>query len=327
MHNVVVLALDGVVPFELGIPARILGVARGPADEPLYRVITCGVDGGPVRTAADYSIVVDHDAGALAWADTVVIPPSHALEDVYESGVLRPELATALARIRPGTRLVAICTGAYVLAAAGLLTGRPVTTHWRQAERLQRLFPEVRVDPDVLFVDDGDVLTSAGVGAGVDLCLHIVRRDHGSDVANDVARMCVVPPWREGGQAQYIRRPVPEVSRHGTAPTRAWALEHLDEPLVLADLAAHARVSVRTFTRQFRAEVGQSPGRWLTVQRVELARRLLETTDLPIDLVALRAGLGTGASLRQHLHVAVGVAPHTYRRTFRAQPARSSGGR
>ncbi|MBZ6477671.1 GlxA family transcriptional regulator [Streptomyces griseocarneus] len=318
MHRVGVLALDGVVPFELAIPARIFGAARTAAGEPLYSVTTCSIDGRPVRTNADYELVVGHDASVLAEVDTVVIPPSHALGGIQETGRLPGALRDALAAVRPGTRMVGICTGSYVLAAAGLLDRRPATTHWEEAEQLRRMFTTVRVDPGVLFVDDGDVLTSAGVAAGVDLCLHIVRRDHGSEIANAVARVCVVPPWRDGGQAQYVRQPVPEPGTSGTAPTRAWALERLGEPLTLADLAAHARVSVRTFTRRFRAETGDSPGQWLLRQRVERARHLLETTDWPVDLVAHRAGFGTGASLRQHLHAAIGVSPQAYRRTFRA---------
>ncbi|MGP3989287.1 GlxA family transcriptional regulator [Streptomyces sp. 3N207] len=317
MHHVGVLALDGVVPFELGIPARIFGAARDRAGHALYTVTTCGLDGGPVRAEADYDLTVSHDASLLADVDTVVIPPSHALGLIREEGRLPDALREALSAIRPGTRIVGICTATYVLAAAGLLDHRPATTHWREADRLQRMFTTTRIDPDVLFVDDGDVLTSAGVAAGVDLCLHIVRRDHGSDIANEVARSCVVPPWRDGGQAQYIQRPVPAPSATGTAATQAWAMERLAEPLTLTDMAAHAKVSVRTFTRRFREEVGISPGQWLTRQRVDLARHLLETTDWPVDVVARHAGFGTGVSLRQHLHAAIGVTPHAYRRTFR----------
>ncbi|MGV9777326.1 GlxA family transcriptional regulator [Streptosporangium sp. NPDC003464] len=317
MQSVVVFALDGVIPFELGIPARIFGVAKGPDGEPLYEVITCTVDGGPVRTDSDFSISVGHGAEALATADTVVIPATHALGPIADEGRLPEPLAEALGRIRPGARLVSICTAAYVLAAAGLLDGRRATTHWSSAEHFQKLFPQVDVDPNVLFVDDGDVLTSAGVAAGVDLCLHIVRRDHGSEVANRVARRCVVPPWRDGGQAQFIERPMPGQSTATTAATRTWALERLHLPLPLAELAAHARMSRRTFTRRFRDEMGISPGQWLVVQRLELARRLLETSDLPVDGVAERAGFGTATSLRQHLQAAVGVSPMAYRRTFR----------
>jgi transcriptional regulator GlxA family with amidase domain len=317
MHRVGVLALDGVVPFELGIPARIFGAARDTAGGPLYTVTTCSLDGGPVRAEADYGLTVTHDASLLADVDTVVIPPSHALGPVREEGRLPAALRDALAAIRPGTRIVGICTAAYVLAAAGLLDHRPATTHWREAERLQRMFTTVRVDPDALFVDDGDILTSAGVAAGIDLCLHLVRRDHGSRIANDVARSCVVPPWRDGGQAQYIQRPVPDRTASGTAPAQAWAMAHLAEPLTLADLAAYANMSVRTFTRRFRDETGTTPGQWLIRQRVDLARHHLETTDWPVDLVAHRAGFGTGVSLRRHLHAAIGVSPQTYRRTFR----------
>jgi transcriptional regulator GlxA family with amidase domain len=317
MHRVVVLALLGVIPFELGIPARIFGTARGPDGQRLYEVITCTLDGRPVRTAADFAIAVEHDARALATADTLVIPASHELGPVYEQGCLPGPLADAFTNIRPGTRMVSICTGSYVLAAAGLLDDRPATTHWSSADHFQRLFPRVKVDPDVLFVDDGDMLTSAGVAAGLDLCLHIVRRDHGSEVANRVARRSVVPPWRDGGQAQYIERPLPEPSMATTAPTRSWALQRLHQPLPLAELAAHARMSVRTFTRRFRDEVGITPGQWLIQQRVELARRLLEASDLPVDRIADQSGFGTAASLRAHLHAAIGVSPIAYRRTFR----------
>ncbi|MGH4031236.1 GlxA family transcriptional regulator [Actinomycetota bacterium Odt1-20B] len=317
MHRVGVLALDGVVPFELGIPARIFGAARDTEGHQLYSVTTCTVDGGAVRTEGDYQLTVSHDASLLADVDTVVIPPSHALGPIREEGRLPDTLREALAAMRPGTRVMAICTGTYVLAAAGLLEGRPATTHWREADRLQRMYTTARIDPDVLFVDDGDILTSAGVAAGIDLCLHVVRRDHGSDIANEVARSCVVPPWRDGGQAQYIRRPVPDPTAPGTAPTQAWVMERIGEPVTLADMAAHANVSVRTFTRRFRDEVGMSPGQWLIRRRVDLARHLLETTDWPVDRVADRAGFGTGVSLRQHLHAALGVTPQAYRRTFR----------
>lgn len=317
MHRIGVLALDGVVPFELGIPARIFGAARDEAGDRLYTVSTCSLDGGPVRSEADFGLTVGHDASLLARVDTVVIPPSHDLGPVREEGRLPAALRDALAAIRPGTRIVGICTAAYVLAAAGLLDHRPATTHWREAARLQRMFTATRIDPDVLFVDDGDICTSAGVAAGIDLCLHLVRRDHGSRIANTVARSCIVPPWRDGGQAQYIERPVPDPTATGTAPTQAWAMARLADPLTLAGLAAHANMSVRTFTRRFREETGTTPGRWLIRQRVDLARHYLETTDWPVDLVAHHAGFGTGVSLRQHLHAAIGVGPQAYRRTFR----------
>lgn len=318
-HRVVVLALDGVLPFELGIPHRIFGLAHDEQGRGLYEVITCSVRApGPVDTDADFSLTVAHGPEALATADTVIVPASYELGPVYDEGVLTPELADALALVRPGTRYVAICTGGYVMAAAGLLDGRSAATHWASAAHFQQLFPRVKVDADVLFVDDGDVLTSAGVAAGIDLCMHIVRRDHGSEVANQVARRCVVPPWREGGQAQFIERPVPEPDAAATSATRAWALGELHRPITLAEMARHARMSVRTFSRRFRDEVGMTPGQWLARQRVDLARRLLETTDLPVDRIAEQAGFGTSASLRQHLVASIGVPPSAYRHTFRA---------
>ncbi|WP_326741762.1 MULTISPECIES: helix-turn-helix domain-containing protein [unclassified Streptomyces] len=322
-HRIAVLALDGLLPFELGIPQRIFGRAFGqePHEEgrSLYEVVTCSVRApGPVGTDADFTITVEHGPETLATADTVVIPASYELGPVFDEGRLTDELAAALAHIRPGTRMVSICTGSYVLAAAGYLDGRPATTHWSHADHFQRLFPEVRVDPDVLFIDDGEVLTSAGVAAGIDLCLHIVRRDHGTAVANDVARRTVVPPHRDGGQAQYIRRPVPETQFATTTTARTWALGRLERPILLRDMAQQESMSVRTFTRRFREEVGVSPVQWLTRQRVERARQLLESTDLSIDQVARDAGFGTPTSLRQHLQAALGVSPTVYRRTFRA---------
>ncbi|RZB19790.1 helix-turn-helix domain-containing protein [Streptomyces sp. F001] len=318
-HRVVVLAMDGALPFELGIPHRIFGRPKDAAGRPLYEVVTCSIrPPGPVRTDADFDITVANGPETLATADTVIVPASYELGPVFEQGVLTPELAAALAHIRPGTRLASICTGVYVLAAAGHLDGRPATTHWSDAERLQRLFPQIKVDADVLYVDDGDVLTSAGVAAGVDLCLHIVRRDHGTAVANDVARRTVVPPHREGGQAQFIQRPVPEPQLATTTTARAWALGRLHEPIQLRDMADQESMSVRTFTRRFREEVGISPGQWLTQQRVERARHLLETTGLSVDQVARDAGFGTAQSMRQHLQAALGVTPTSYRRTFRA---------
>ena len=319
-HRIAVLALDGVIPFDLGIPARLFAAATSTDNtdgQPLYDVVTCGLAAGPVKTSEDYSLLVEHGAEALADADTVIIPPAYPLVDEIAAGApLPPALAAALARIRPGARKVALCTGAYVFAAAGFLDGRKVTTHWHLADRLASNYPTLKVDPNVLFVEDGDVLTSAGVAAAIDLCLHLIRADHGTRVANLAARVCVVPPTRDGGQAQYIERPVPAPSAAGTGPARSWALERLHEPLSLTDLAGQARMSVRTFTRLFRTETGQSPGQWLTGQRVDLARHLLEATDLPIDRVAERAGFGTATSMRQHLRASIGVSPQAYRRTF-----------
>ena len=308
-HRIVVLAVDGVYPFELGIPSRVFGAAGG-----RYEILTCTVDGRPVRTNADFSITVEHGLEALRTADTVVIPPFVSCDGTQ---TVPQSVLDTLESLAPGTRLVSICTGAVVLADAGLLDGRPATTHWASADLFRARYPRVEINPDVLFVDDGDVLTSAGAASGLDVCLHIVRKDHGSEVANQAARMCVVPPWRDGGQAQYIQRPVPETATDGTAAARQWALENIHEPISLAELAERSRMSLRTFNRRFTEEVGMSPGRWLIQQRVERVRLLLETTDLPVDEIAGLVGFAGGTSLREHLHAAIGVSPLAYRRTFR----------
>ncbi len=319
VHEVVVLALPHSTAFELGLANTVLSGAVDDDGRPLYRVRVATLDGGPIRTSAGFTMLPDHDGAALATADTVLLPGvqfSAAMPD----GTLPAEVVQALRTAARRSRLVSICTGAFALAAAGLLEGRRATTHWLYADRFRELYPGVDLDPDVLFVDDGDVLTSAGNAAGIDLLLHLVRADHGSEVANRAARRSVVAPWRDGGQSQFIERPLPGADGSGTATTRTWALDRLDGPLPLPELAAHARMSVRTFTRRFRQETGVSPQRWLTQQRVELARRLLETTDTPVERVAAEAGFGTTASLRQHLHAALGVAPLAYRHTFRGTP-------
>ena len=311
-----VLLLEPVIGFDAVIPSQVLGCALGPDDEPLYEVQLVSLDGRPARTEWGYSLLPQADAAALATADTVIVPGTRLAGPRWH-GTLPDELRRAFERIRPGTRLMSICTGAFVLAAAGLLDGRPATTHWAYAEPFRRLYPEVKLDENLLFLDDGDVLTSAGLAAGVDLCLHLIRRDHGSAVANQVARHCVVPPWRDGGQAQFIEHPVPDADGTSTTATRDWALRHLPDRLDVPTLARHARLSVRTFNRRFRAETGLAPGAWLQEQRLNRARQLLESTDLPVDEVAAQSGLGSGASLRQHMRAAVGVSPSDYRRTFR----------
>jgi len=329
-HLVAVLVRDGVMPLELGAVHQLFGVARGTDGERLYDVRTCAAAPGPVRTDADFTIDVPHGAEVLARADTVVVPASHALDDVdvddaadtdaADTGAAGGDVAGLLATVRPDSRVASICTGAFALARAGLLDGRRATTHWLSADRFRRAFPRVDLDPDVLFTEDGRVFTSAGEAAGIDLCLHLIRSDHGAAVANDVARRTVVPPFRDGGQAQYVDVPVPEPTGDHTGPARSWALEHLHEPLSLDDLARHASMSTRTFTRRFRREVGVSPGAWLLQQRLLRARDLLERTDLPVDAVARRAGFGTGASLRQHFARTLGTSPGAYRATFGPGP-------
>jgi transcriptional regulator GlxA family with amidase domain len=320
-HRVVVLALDGLLPFELGIPQRIFGRARsadpGDPDPNLYEVVTCSVrPPGPVTTDADFTIMVPLGPEALATADTVVIPASYELGPVHDEGRLTDELAVAFAYIRPDTRLVSICTGSYVLAAAGRLDGRPATTHWSSADHFQQLFPRVRVDPDVLFIDDGDILTSAGTGAAIDLCLHVVRLDHGAAVANEVARRMVVPPHREGGQAQFAALGVARSTGSSLSGVLDWARTHLDRPLTVADLAREAHMSPRTFARHFTDELGVSPLQWLVQQRVRFAQELLETTDEPVERIARLTGFGAAANLRQHFGRVTSVSPQTYRHVF-----------
>ena len=319
-HEVAVLALPETLAYEVGLPHQFLGSAVGPDGRRLYRVRVASLDGGPVRTSAGYSLLPEHDASILDEAQTVVIPGIYGTSAMTD-GTVPVELADLLRRTGEHARVVSICTGAFVLAAAGLLDGRPATTHWVHSAAFARLFPHVHLDADVLFVDDGDVLTSAGNAAGIDLLLHVIRRDHGSEVASRVARRSVVAPWREGGQSQFVERPVPEPGDSGTAATRAWALQRLRVPLTLADLAGHAQMSVRTFTRRFREETGMSATQWLVQQRVALARQLLEGTDTPVERVAVEAGFGTTASMRQHLHAAIGVAPLAYRRSYRGPVA------
>jgi transcriptional regulator GlxA family with amidase domain len=315
VHRVAVLLLPPVVGFDAAIAPMLLGSAEDDDGNRLYDVVTCGLTRDPVQATNGFDLVPAAGLEVLATADTVVVPGTRYAPARFE-GVLDPGVADALATVRPGTRLVSICTGAFVLAAAGLLAGRTAATHWKFADDLRRLHPDVTVDEKVLFVDDGDVLTSAGLAAGIDLCLHIIRTDHGSGVANAVAKYCVVPPWREGGQAQFIDRHVPAADDASTAATRDWALRHLDEDLTVERLARHANMSARTFNRRFRDETGQAPGAWIRSRRVDRARELLESRDLPVDEVARLSGLGTGGNLRHHLRRGVGMSPSSYRKVY-----------
>ena len=298
------LALDAVVPLDLGIPAQVFGTY----EEAPYSVTLCAERPGPVATCAGFPVVAEADLEALGDADTLIVPGFEPHDRPLSDDVL-----TAL-HDSPA-RKVSICTGAFALAAAGVLDGRRATTHWRHTGELTRAHPAVTVAPDVLYVDEGDVLTSAGVAAGLDLCLHILRKDHGAAFAVAVARRIVVPPHRDGGQAQFIRAPLP--ARDGSlAATRAWALERLHAPLTVKDLAAHACVSERTLARRWTAETGVPVHRWLLAQRVDAARAALETGDATIEEVARATGFGTAANLRKHFHRAVATTPTAYRRAF-----------
>ena len=307
MHHVVALIAGEVVAFDLAIPDQVFGGERD-----RYTWALCAPQAGPVPTENGFDVVAPHGLEALATADTVIVP---GIGD--RAG---PPPVAALDALRAaadrGARVASICTGAFVLAAAGLLDGRRATTHWRYAAALARAYPRVHVDPDVLYVDEGAVLTSAGVAAGIDLCLHLVRRDHGAAVANAVARRMVVAAHREGGQAQFVERPLPAAAGESLAATRAWMEDRLAEPLTVAAMGRHAGYSARSFARRFRAETGTTPLQWLIARRLAEAQRLLERTGLSVEEVAARCGFAGAVGLRQHFARAVGTSPTAYRRTF-----------
>ncbi|MFB7670088.1 GlxA family transcriptional regulator [Kitasatospora purpeofusca] len=310
VHRIAVVAVPPVTAFDLTIPDLVFGSAELDGD-PLYRVRICTAEPGPVTTTGSLQVVVPHGLEAITEADTVLVTGSASRADADE------RILTALrAAADRGARMASICTGAFVLAQAGLLDGHSATTYWVQAGALEHRFPKVRVLPQALFVDDGPVLTSAGLTAGIDLCLHMVRTDHGAATANAVARLAALSEVREGGRAQILPAPVAGADGSSLAATRAWALARLAEPLSLADLAAHAGVSVRTLNRRFRAETGTTPLHWLLTQRLEQARELLESTDLAVDRVAARTGFVTADSLRGHLLRRIGMTPRAYRTHF-----------
>jgi transcriptional regulator GlxA family with amidase domain len=310
MHRVVALALDQVVAFDLAIPSQVFGHRD---ERGRYAFSVCGATPGPVRTTTGFAVVATHGVGALRRADTIVVPGIWDLDREPPAVVL----AALRAADRRGARLISICTGAFVLAAAGLLDGRRATTHWRDAAAFRARFPEVDLDPDVLYVDEGRILTSAGVAAGIDLCLHVVARDHGAAAAAAVARRMVVAPHRGGGQAQFVERAVPPARGDGLEATRTWMLDRLAEPLTVPEMARHAARSERSFARHFRAETGTTPLRWLHEQRLLHARRLLEQSDVPVEEVAARSGFGTATTLREHFGRALRTTPTAYRRAFR----------
>jgi transcriptional regulator GlxA family with amidase domain len=309
MHRVVALVVPDVIIFDLAIPAEIFGRA---VERDRYSFAVCTEHPGAVSSASGFDVQVDHGLDALEHADTVIVPGFFPRDD--PSLVVIDALRNAAAR---GARIASVCVGAFALAAAGLLDRRKATTHWEFADELATRFPTVRVLPEVLYVDEGQVLTSAGIAAGIDLCLYMVRGDYGTVAATEVSRRMVTPVHRPGGQAQFMERPVPE-DGPGLAATRAWAISGMHRPLTVAELARHAGYSSRTFARRFVAEVGVTPLRWLTAERLDEARRLLEATEIPIEEVAQRCGLGTAANLRLHLARDTSTTPTAYRRAFRS---------
>lgn len=316
IQSVAIVALPGVQPFELGVAWEGFGVDRADEGVPAYDCITVA-DSETVVTSAGWTLSTPHRLDAAAAADLVIVPASVDAAECPE-----PILDLLRRTVARGAKVMSVCSGAFTLGAAGLLDGRDCTTHWRHAEELARRHPSARVNPDVLFVCDGPVLTSAGTAAGLDLCLHLIRADHGEEIARRVARRMVMPPHRDGGQAQYVDAPI----RVRPADTLARFLDELmtelGEAHTIESLAARAAMSPRTFARRFRAETGTTPHLWLTQQRILLARRMLEEGDEPIDTVASRCGFGTAAMLRHHFGRVVGVSPASYRRTF--QPRRSA---
>ncbi|WP_030860238.1 GlxA family transcriptional regulator [Streptomyces sp. NRRL S-37] len=318
LQNVAAVLLDGVNPFELGVVCEVFGVDRSDDGLPVYDFAAASADGPAVRTNAGFSLQVEHGLERLETADLIAVPAGSS----YVSREFPPELLDALRRgVDRGARVLSVCSGVFVLAAAGLLDGRRAAAHWKHAEALTGRYPHLTVEPDVLYVDEDPVITSAGTAAGIDACLHLVRKEQGPEVANKIARRMVVPPHRDGGQAQYIERPLPRSGGDTVAEVLMWMERHLDEETTVEQLAARAHMAPRTFARRFQQETGTTPYRWILRQRVLLAQRLLEATDETVDAIAGRTGFGNAAALRHHFVRAVGTTPQAYRRTFRGPQA------
>jgi AraC family transcriptional regulator, transcriptional activator FtrA len=316
--TVAVAVTDGIPIFELAVPCEIFGIARPELYDPWYEFRLCAADPGLTSTSHGFVAWAAHDLSDLVTADTVVVP---ACRNVLEEEPPLDLIAAVREAHRRGARVVSICTGAFVLAAAGLLDGRPATTHWMHAELLAERHPNVKVDPSVLYVDDGEILTSAGSAAALDLCLHILRRDLGSVVANAVARRIVMPSHRPGGQAQYIETPLPDSDGEGLAPLLEWISANLDQPHTLRSLARKAGLTTRTLIRRFHSTTGMTPQRWLLSQRLAHTRQLLESTDLSVERIAEAVGLGSAGTLRRQFARAYGIPPGDYRRSFRSTTA------
>ena len=312
MSTVAVAVVSGTAMFELAVACEVFGTDRSELTEDWYDFRLCAAERRPVRVTNGLRLETSYGLEDLVTADTVIVPAAGKRAGDH------PDLVEALKRAHAnGARIASICTGAFILAEAGLLDGRRATTHWAHAAALAAQYPAVDVDPNVLYVEDGPIFTSAGTAAGIDLCLHLVRRDLGTDVANAVARRMVVPPHRDGGQAQYVDAPLPQCEQETIGLLLDWALARLDEPLTLQDMARQANVSVRTLVRRFAAATGTTPLQWVLAQRVRRAQHLLESSDEPVERIASLSGFGTAANLRQHFTRLVGVPPMHYRRTFR----------
>jgi transcriptional regulator GlxA family with amidase domain len=316
MHVVAAVVDQGALTFDLAVPCEVFGTDRRDIVDPWYEFLVVAAGDRRVRTQTGFMLEAQHGLEALARADTIVVPGWSDPED-EPSEALKETLVEAHDR---GARIVSLCTGAFVLGAAGLLDGRRATTHWMYAERLQHRYPDVRLDPDVLYVVDGDVMTSAGTAAGVDLCLHLVALDHGVDIAATVARRLVMPLFRSGGQAQYVDAPL-DPAPDGLAALLDWARARVGDGISVDDLASRGAMSVRTLNRRFRAALAMPPGEWLQRERLRLAQRLLESGDAPISTVARRAGYDSPATMRAQFAARLQTSPRAYRETFRGRPA------
>ncbi|GAB3805679.1 helix-turn-helix domain-containing protein [Micromonospora zhanjiangensis] len=313
MHTVAVAVADGILNFELALAYELFNSIPPVPRDDWYHLVICGRD--PVRADGRFLLEPDCGLDALARADTVIVPGWADVDQTPPADLVDAVRAAHDA----GARVASLCTGAFVLAAAGLLDGRRATTHWLHAQALTSRYPRVTVDPNVLYIDEGSVLTSAGKAAALDLCLHLVRRDHGSAVANTLARKLVVSPHRPGGQAQFVAAPIPPTRDRPFSDVLTWAVERLDQPLTVTDLAGRANLSPRHLGRQFRSATGATPLQWLLTQRIRRAQELLETTDNSVEAVAAATGMGTATTLRRHFQRTVGVSPQAYRQTFRAR--------
>ena len=328
LKRVVVPLLPLTEQFEMGVACEVFGFDRSDEGLPTYDFSLIAGVAEPIRSRFGYTIDVPYDLSQLDHADLIVIPAGgthlapdgSALCNAELDDTLEPLLDKLRAAVARGANVASLCNGAFLLGKAGLLDGRRCTTHWRHSDRLAAEYPLAEVDRNVLYVDDGNVLTSAGTAAGIDLCLHIVRKEQGSVVANGIARRMVVPPHRDGGQAQFVTTPLPSVEVDTLAPLLDWMTENLHTELSVQTLSARVNMSARTFARRFQAETGTTPARWLNDQRVLAAQQLLENSDLSMDVIAERVGFGNAAVLRQHFVRLRCTTPNSYRRTFRAAP-------
>ncbi|MFI8358972.1 helix-turn-helix domain-containing protein [Streptomyces sp. NPDC085612] len=319
LKNVAVALVDGVAPFELGIFCEVFGIDRSDMGLPVYDFAVCAVEEGPLSVGGGaFAITPAHGPERLEEADLICLP---AAKDADRRIYPEPLLAALRRAVDRGARVLSVCSGAYAVGAAGLLDGRRCTTHWMHSAALARRFPRAVVDPDVLYVDEGSVITAAGTASGIDACLHVVRQEHGAEVANIIARRMVVPPHRDGGQAQFIQRPLPRTACDTVGEVIEWMARHLDEEITVEQLADRAHMSPRTFARRFLQETGTTPYKWVLRQRVLLAQELLESTSETVDAIAGRCGFGNAAALRHHFLRTLGTTPNSFRRAFRGPQA------